>query len=51
MHHFNQHDPGLLFNQGPTTITIQLIKVIFQSYSIMWGVKKNLEKKKKEEEA
>ena len=49
MHHFNQHDPGLLFNQGPTTITIQLTKSNFPVLFYYVGSKKNLEKKKKEE--
>ena len=47
MHHFNQHDPGLLFNQGPTTITIQLTKSNFPVLFYYVGSKKNLEKKKK----
>ena len=46
MHHFNQHDPGLLFNQGPTTITIQLTKSNFPVLFYYVGSKKNLEKKK-----
>ena len=47
MHHFNQHDPGLLFNLGPTTITIQLTKSNFPVLFYYVGSKKNLEKKKR----